>query len=92
VAALSATGVSLQKEVYPSNASANHAAFVSEAGVQLKYRVAVGQELEAGCDALWLEDAAHHPRFDWRYARGELGRVNPGHKIDCAPRYWQIQT
>ena len=33
------TGVSMQKTVYPSSATANHAAFASEGGLQLKYQV-----------------------------------------------------
>jgi hypothetical protein len=55
------TGVSLQKEVYPSNASTNHAAFVSEAGVQLKYQVSNGLALKAGYEALWLDGVALAP-------------------------------
>jgi hypothetical protein len=55
------TGVSLQKEVYPSKASANHAAFVSEAGVQLKYQVSNGLALKAGYEALWLDGVALAP-------------------------------
>ena len=42
------TGVSLQKVVYPSQATTNHAAFVSEAGLQLKYQVIKGLALKAG--------------------------------------------
>ena len=55
------TGVSLQKEVYPSNASANHAAFAGEAGVQLKYQVSNGLALKAGYEALWLDGVALAP-------------------------------
>ena len=55
------TGVSLQKEVYPSKASANHAAFVGEAGVQLKYQVSNGLALKAGYEALWLDGVALAP-------------------------------
>ena len=40
------TGVSLQKVVYPSQATTNHAAFVSEAGLQLKYQVSKGLALK----------------------------------------------
>ncbi len=55
------TGVSLHKEVYPSNASTNHAAFVSEAGVQLKYQVSNRLALKAGYEALWLDGVALAP-------------------------------
>src|ERR1035437_7788672 len=40
------TGVSLEKVVYPSQATTNHAAFVSEAGLQLKYQVIKGLALK----------------------------------------------
>ena len=59
--AVQSTGVSLQKEVYPSKASANHAAFVSEAGVQLKYQVSKGLALKAGYELLWLDGVALAP-------------------------------
>jgi len=52
------TGVSLQKQVYPSTASTNHATFVSEAGVQLKYQLTRGLALKAGYEALWLDGVA----------------------------------
>jgi hypothetical protein len=55
------TGVSLQKVVYPASATANHAAFVSEAGLQLKYRVMDGLALKAGYEVLWLDGVALAP-------------------------------
>ena len=55
------TGVSLQKVVYPSQATTNHAAFVSEAGLQLKYQVNRGLALKAGYEALWLDGVALAP-------------------------------
>lgn len=55
------TGVSLQKVVYPTSASANQVAFASEAGLQLKYHVMSGMKLKAGYEALWLEGVALAP-------------------------------
>lgn len=55
------TGVSIQKIVYPSAATANSAAFVGEAGLQLKYRVANGLSLKAGYELLWLVGVALAP-------------------------------
>ena len=59
--AVQSTGVSLEKVVYPSKASANHAAFVSEAGVRLKYQVTEGLALKAGYELLWLDGVALAP-------------------------------
>ena len=55
------TGVSLQKQVYPSTARTNHAAFVSEASLQLKYQLTKGLALRAGYEALWLDGVALAP-------------------------------
>ena len=55
------TGVSMQKVVYPSQATTNHAAFVSEAGLQLKYQLIKGLALKAGYEALWLDGVALAP-------------------------------
>lgn len=55
------TGVSLAKVVYPSKATTNHAAFVGEAGLQLKYQVTTGLTLKAGYEVLWLEGVALAP-------------------------------
>ena len=55
------TGVSLQKVVYPTSASANRAAFASEAGLQLKYQLKQGLALKAGYEALWLDGVALAP-------------------------------
>ena len=52
------TGVSLQKEVYPSSASTNHAAYAGEASVQLKYQLSNGLALKAGYEVLWLDGVA----------------------------------
>ena len=41
------TGVSLEKTVYESGASTNHAAFVGEAGLQCKYQITSGHYAEA---------------------------------------------
>ena len=55
------TGVSLQKVVHPSAATTNHAAFASEAGLQLKYQLIEGLALKAGYEALWLDGVALAP-------------------------------
>jgi hypothetical protein len=55
------TGVSMQKVVYPSQARTNHAAFVSEGDLQLKYQINKGLALKAGYKALWLDGVALAP-------------------------------
>ena len=55
------TGVSLEKVVYPSQATTNRAAFVGEAGLQLKYQVIKGVALKVGYKALWLDGVALTP-------------------------------
>jgi Putative beta barrel porin-7 (BBP7) len=55
------TGVSLQKVVYPSQASTNHVAFVSEAGLQLRYQLSPALALKAGYQALWFDGVALAP-------------------------------
>jgi hypothetical protein len=55
------TGVSLRKVVYPSQATTNQAAFVSEGGLQLKYQVIKGLALKGGYKALWLDGVALAP-------------------------------
>jgi hypothetical protein len=55
------TGVSLEKVVYPVGATADRAAFVSEAGLQLKYQVRDGLALKAGYELLWLDGVALAP-------------------------------
>ncbi len=55
------TGVSLEKVVYPASAVADHAAFVSEASLQLKYQLMDGMALKAGYEALWLDGVALAP-------------------------------
>ncbi|MGC2460226.1 MAG: BBP7 family outer membrane beta-barrel protein, partial [Steroidobacteraceae bacterium] len=55
------TGVSLKKQVQPSQATTNHAAFVSEAGLQVKYQLQKGLALKAGYEVLWLDGVALAP-------------------------------
>ncbi|MCX5679817.1 MAG: hypothetical protein NTZ95_04080 [Candidatus Omnitrophica bacterium] len=55
------TGVSIAKTVYESGASANHAAFVGEGGLQCKYQVASGITLKLGYEVLWLAGVALAP-------------------------------
>ena len=55
------TGVSLKKQVFPSQATTNHAAFVSEAGLQVKYQLLKGLALKAGYEVLWLDGVALAP-------------------------------
>jgi hypothetical protein len=55
------TGVSMQKVVYPSQATTNNAAFVGEAGLQLKYKISNGLSLKVGYTALWLDGVALAP-------------------------------
>jgi hypothetical protein len=52
------TGVSIFKEVRPTAAATNHAAFLGETGLQCKYQVAKGLLLKAGYEAIWLEGVA----------------------------------
>lgn len=59
--AAQSTGVSLQKEVYPSKASVDRAAFVSEAGADLKYQLTQGLALKASYTLLWLDGVALAP-------------------------------
>lgn len=54
-------GVSIQKIVYPAKATANGAAFVSEASLQVQYRVTQGLSLKAGYEVLWLVGVALAP-------------------------------
>ncbi len=63
------TGVSIRKVVYPTTATANGAAFVSDASLQLKYRIVDGLSLKAGYEALWLIGVALAPgQIDETYA------------------------
>jgi hypothetical protein len=55
------TGVSLEKVVHPAAATTNHAAFASEASVQVKYRISDSLTLKAGYEALWLDGVALAP-------------------------------
>ena len=53
--------VSMAKTLFPTQATTNHAAFVSEAGLQLKYQLAKGLALKVGYEALWLDGVALAP-------------------------------
>jgi hypothetical protein len=55
------TGVSVAKTVYESGASANHAAFVGEGGLQCKYQVTRAITLKLGYEVLWLAGVATAP-------------------------------
>lgn len=59
--ATQSTGVSLEKVVYPSSATAGTAGFVSEAGLQLKYQLMDSLALKVGYEALWLDRVALAP-------------------------------
>jgi len=80
-----ATGVSIRKVVYPTTASANSAAFVSDVGLQLKYRVIEGLSLKVGYEALWLVGVALAPgQIDETHAAPSSVRalgVNHGSKV-----------
>ena len=47
--------------MYPVTATANHAAFASEASLQVKYQLANGLALKAGYEVLWLDGVALAP-------------------------------
>jgi hypothetical protein len=53
--------VSMAKTLFPTQAAANHAAFVSEAALQAKYQLAKGLALKVGYEALWLDGVALAP-------------------------------
>jgi hypothetical protein len=55
------TGVSLAKQVHPSEASANGAAYAGEASLKVKYRISERLGLKAGYEALWLGQVALAP-------------------------------
>jgi hypothetical protein len=55
------TTVSMRKQLFPSQAAANHAAFAGEAGLQVKYQLTKGLALKAGYEALWLDGVALAP-------------------------------
>lgn len=54
-------GVSMAKVVYLSQAATDHAAFVGELGLQLKYLVAGGLAVKVGYKALWFAGVALAP-------------------------------
>ena len=55
------TGVSIAKVVYNADASTDHPAFVSEAGLQCKYQITSRITLKIGYEVLWLEGVALAP-------------------------------
>ena len=55
------TVVSMQKVLYPSRATTDHAAFVGEIGLQLKYRITQALGVKVGYEALWLAGVALAP-------------------------------
>jgi hypothetical protein len=60
-AATQSAWVSMEKKLFPTQAAANHAAFVSEAALQAKYQLAKGLALKVGYEALWLDGVALAP-------------------------------
>ena len=55
------TVASMRKTLYTAQATTNHAAFVSQADLQLKYQLTAGLTLKAGYEALWLDGVALAP-------------------------------
>lgn len=55
------TTVSIYRILYQETASADHAAFVGEIGVQCKYQVTPRISLRAGYEAIWLQGIALAP-------------------------------
>ncbi len=53
--------VSMEKQLFPTQATTNHPAFVSEAELQLKYQLTKGLALKVGYEALWLDGVALAP-------------------------------
>ena len=78
------TGVSIEKVVYPSQATTNHAAFVSEAGLQLKYQVIEGLALKVGYEALWLDGVALAP--------GQIQETSSSTAVDGACTWRQLRV
>jgi hypothetical protein len=60
-AAEQSTVVSMHKQLFPSQAATNHAAFAGEAGLQVKYQLTKGLALKAGYEALWFDGVALAP-------------------------------
>ena len=92
------TGVSIAKVVYPTTASTNGLAVVSEAALQLKYRVATGLSLKAGYDVLWLVGVALAPGQIEPDLCGLVGCARARHRplVECAlpgchVRVWNIR-
>jgi hypothetical protein len=59
--ATQSTVVSMRKLLFPSQATTDHAAFVGEAGLNLKYRVSEGLAVKIGYKALWFAGVALAP-------------------------------
>uniref|UniRef100_Q07RD8 Uncharacterized protein n=1 Tax=Rhodopseudomonas palustris (strain BisA53) TaxID=316055 RepID=Q07RD8_RHOP5 len=55
------TLVSLEKQIHPTNAATNAAAFVGEGGLVAKYQLSDGVALKLGYEALWLGGVALAP-------------------------------
>jgi hypothetical protein len=55
------TVVSMAKALYTAQATTNRAAFVSEAGLEVRYQLTEGLALKAGYQALWLDGVALAP-------------------------------
>jgi hypothetical protein len=53
--------VSMEKRLFPTQAAANHTAFVGEADLQVNYRLTSGLALKVGYEALWLDGVALAP-------------------------------
>ncbi len=53
--------VSMEKKLYPTQATTNRPAFVGEAELQLKYQLAKGLAFKLGYEALWLDGVALAP-------------------------------
>ena len=67
---MQSTGVSITKIVYPSTAATNQVAFICEAGLTIKCKVARDLELKAGYELLWLDGVALAPgQIQQTYAR-----------------------
>jgi len=68
------TGVSLKKQLFPSQATTNHVAFVSAASLQVKYQLINGLALKVGYEVLWLDGVALAP-----------GQINETHTAPTNP-------
>ena len=81
--------VSMEKQLYPTQATTNHAAFVSEAELQLKYQLTKGLALKVGYEALWLDGVALAPgqiqeTYHHRASDGDRARARRQHRLERA--------